>query len=108
MEKIRLSKDEKILLRALQMGDMETPLLSYGQRYLAACSLSRKGLVDLALNYDKIESIKMTYECKAYMQANPSLKNPVDWFRTLFNKIVSPFILSFPILYTTVIFNEIW
>ena len=83
MEKIRLSKDEKILLRALQMGDMETPLLSYGQRYLAACSLSRKGLVDLALNYDKIESIKMTYECKAYMQANPSLKNPVDWCRIL-------------------------
>ena len=71
MEKIRLSKDEKILLRALQMGDMETPLLSYGQRYLAACSLSRKGLVDLALNYDKIESIKMTYSAKLICKPIP-------------------------------------
>lgn len=81
MEKIKLSKQEKIVLRTIASGEKNTPLLNDGQFFIAVVQLKAKSLVDAAINYDKIESIRLSYYGKAYMQANPSLSNPIDWWR---------------------------
>lgn len=79
MDRIKLTKDEKILIRALKEGETDTPLLTDGAKYLAARSLERKGLVDVIFCYGKVENIKLSYECKAYLETNPLLRNPIDW-----------------------------
>lgn len=84
MERMRLNKEEKTLLRILQSGDKRNDLCMDNKGYyLAARSLSRKGLVDAAFNYDEVEDIKLSYEGKAYIACNPSLSNPMNWDRVI-------------------------
>lgn len=83
MEKIRLTKEEKIVLRTLAGGERKTALLNDGEFFLAVVTLRSKGLVDAALNYSTIEDVRLSYFGKAYMQANPTLGNPIDWWRII-------------------------
>lgn len=80
MEKIKLSRKEKQVLRLLHSGCgcPET----YPFDVFASCvdTLERKGLARSAwAEGHRLEDAKITVRGKTYMCLNPSLRNPVDW-----------------------------
>lgn len=80
MEKIKLSRKEKQVLRLLYSGCgcPET----YPFDVFASCvdTLERKGLARGAWTEEhRLGDAKITVRGKTYMYFNPSLKNPVDW-----------------------------
>ena len=80
MERIRLSKQEKQVLRLLRSG-AGCPG-TYPFHVFAACvySLERKGLAKGAwAEGHKLAEACITSRGKAYLLAYPSLRNPVDW-----------------------------
>lgn len=79
MERIRLSAEEKKVLRELRRGNADVPHgMSHYAYFDAVVSLTDKRLVLSSTNYDKVEDIKLTSKGYAYMNGNPRLLNPVN------------------------------
>ena len=81
MERIRLTSNEKRLLRYLTYGgdiygfDMESNMMRN-----AAKGLRRKELVNVAfVEGGKVEDIRLTEDGKNYISEYPYLINPIDW-----------------------------
>ena len=80
MERIRLNKSEKEVLRLLNngCGCPET----YSRNVFVSCvdKLEMKGLAKGAWSEGhKLEDARITLKGKAYISENPNLRNPVDW-----------------------------
>lgn len=81
MERIRLSKREKQVLRLLHSGFENCPD-TYPRYIFAACvsSLERKGLVRAAwASGHEPATAELTDFGMAYLAENPALINPVNW-----------------------------
>ena len=80
MERIRLSKSEKSILRELRRGNDNVPNGMDNFSYFdAVVSLTEKRLVCSKTNYDEVLDVQLTPKGYAYMVANPHLLNPVNW-----------------------------
>lgn len=80
MERIRLSENEKSILRELRRGNDNVPVGMDNFSYFdAVVSLSEKGLLRSKTNYDEVLDVQLTPKGYAYMVSNPHLLNPVDW-----------------------------
>ena len=81
MERVKLSKDEKTVLRMVAAGQGACPSEYPSHTFNASVrSLERNGLVKGA--YDEGGSVadtRMTQYGRQYMAENPDLRNPVDW-----------------------------
>lgn len=80
MERIRLTRDEKVILRLIHACE-EVPN-SVDRSLLIRCvwSLEDKGLVKGAwLEGHDLEDVRLTERGIVYICENPSLRNPVDW-----------------------------
>ncbi len=79
MDKIKLTKEEKEVLRLLASGVENTDC--YPSHILNACvdSLERKGLAQGVLaSGHEVVAAKITDKGKMYIALNPKLKNPTD------------------------------
>lgn len=80
MERVYLSKDEKVVLRMLVYTNHCTP--SFPQHTFCGCvrTLEQKGLVKGAwVEGGGLEDAYITSFGKEYMAFNPSLRNPINW-----------------------------
>lgn len=84
MERIKLTKTEKRILRELHRGNDNIP---YGvdkfSHFDAVMSLREKGLVKAKTDFENVVDVKLTAKGHAYMNANPRLLNPTDWIPDL-------------------------
>ena len=77
MERIRLTRDEKIVLRCFAQHDSKVPEgMTRARHTLAAKSLQRKGLADIDTNLYGIRAGSLNIEGRAYLEENPKLRNP--------------------------------
>ena len=80
MERIHLTKKEKIVLRHVAEkggeGPWELPML---QVKCALYLLGEKGLIYYILNFDEAVDARMTLWGRYYIEHNPKLKNPTLW-----------------------------
>ena len=80
MERIRLTKEEKKVLRHVMEKGCEQPRdLSPIIFQYSLASLQEKGMVTVRFDHEKAYSAKLSMKGKAYIEDNPSLKNPVPW-----------------------------
>lgn len=81
MERLKLSKTEKRIIRLLNAGFVDIPTdIPYDKYATAANSLKNKGLVRCTiLTNGAIWDISLTKSGKFYLHENPQLYNPVDW-----------------------------
>lgn len=82
MGRIRLTKNEKKVLRLIADGLTTCPNYAEIENAYAVCVLEYFGLVCAA--YDEggdIVDVRMTAKGFAYMYSNPRLLNPVNWQR---------------------------
>lgn len=80
MKRIRLSRNEKRVLRLLN-ADLWCPDTMPFHKFAAGCiGLERKGLAQCAWasGHELVDAV-ITMEGKFYIAENPSLRNPVDW-----------------------------
>lgn len=80
MERIRLSKEEKTVLRLLA-GGCGCPD-TYPHHVFVSCveKLEMKGLAKGAWTEGhNLETARITPQGKAYVSQNPDLRNPVNW-----------------------------
>ena len=80
MKQIKLSKQEKQVLRLISIG-IVCPN-TYPQHIFISCvgSLERLGLVKGLWNEGhELKDVRMTKYGKTYLATNPNLRNPVDW-----------------------------
>ena len=81
MERICLTKDEKRALRNVMLQSRHLPE-NMGIARFSVCvsALERKGLVKAARSSGgEVASAELTQYGKIYIEANPSLRNPIDW-----------------------------
>lgn len=80
MKRIRLSSEEKTVLRMLANGCGCPDIYPRHVFVSAVGSLERKGLAQGAWTegYD-LEDARITRQGKVYLAHNPTLRNPVDW-----------------------------
>lgn len=80
MERIHLTKKEKIVLRHVAEkggeGPWELPML---QVKCALYRLREKGLIYYILNFDEAVDARLTLKGRSYLELNPGLKNPINW-----------------------------
>lgn len=80
MERIRLSEEEKKVLRELRRGNTDVPAGMCHYTYFdAVVSLTEKRLILSRTNYDEVIDTRLTPKGYAYMNGNPRLLNPVNW-----------------------------
>lgn len=80
MERIRLSSEEKKVLRELRRGNTDVPVGMCHYAYFdAVVSLTEKRLILSRTNYDEVIDTRLTPKGYAYMNGNPRLLNPVNW-----------------------------
>lgn len=81
MERIKLSKAEKQVLRELHRGNNNIPIGMDNYTYVdAVLSLTEHKLAKSIVEYDtKVVDVKITAKGYAYMRDNPSLINPINW-----------------------------
>ena len=80
MERIRLSKSEKSILRELRRGNDNVPNGMDNYSYFdAVTSLTEKRLVKSRTNHEEVIDVKLTAKGYSYMVTNPHLLNPIDW-----------------------------
>lgn len=80
MERIRLSTEEKQVLRELRRGNTDVPHGMCHYAYFdAVVSLTEKRLIVSQINYDEVLDTRLTPKGYAYMNGNPWLLNPVNW-----------------------------
>lgn len=80
MERIRLSNNEKIVLRLVSSGrDCPDSFPSYVFAGYVR-SLERKGLAQGAyVEGGGVEAARLTPDGRLYLAENPKLRNPIDW-----------------------------
>lgn len=81
MERIKLSRSEKSVLRMVSVGQgvcpAEFPLHTFNS---AVRSLDRKGLVRSAYEEGgNVVDTSITQQGRQYIAENPSLRNPINW-----------------------------
>ena len=80
MERIKLNKDEKmVLLHLKEKGGKQPRNLSPLVFFYSLSTLQEKGLVKCRFNYDEVIDAKLSVKGKVYLEQNPKLKNPIDW-----------------------------
>ena len=81
MERIKLSKSEKKVLRMVAGGQCVCPVEYPSHTFNAAVrSLDGKGLVRGAYEEGgNVADVMMTQNGRQYMAENPNLRNPVNW-----------------------------
>lgn len=81
MGRVRLSKDERRVLRMVAAGQCACPAAFPRHAFNAAVrSLERAGLVRAAYaEGGEVVEVKLTSEARQYLAENPGLRNPVDW-----------------------------
>lgn len=81
MEKVRLSKNEKEVLRNVSLNVAHWPDgMEAGSLSFALSSLERKGFVRVArASGHEPVAAELTDLGIAYLENNPRLENPVDW-----------------------------
>lgn len=80
MERIRLTKTEKQVLRLAATGDGRPATYPAHEYNAAARSLSRKGLAKSKFYTNgEICTLRLTDEGRQYLCENPGLKNPTEW-----------------------------
>ena len=81
MERIRLTKEEKVtLLSVKEQGARQPRNLSPMIFQYSLSTLREKGLLRFrADNKDEAYFAELTLKGKAYIDSNPSLKNPIPW-----------------------------
>lgn len=81
MERIRLTKEEKLTLVCVAVKGAEKPeRMTEAMHSYAMHLLSEKGLVKYKESSSgEVWSATLTTKGKAYMEYNPRLKNPVPW-----------------------------
>ncbi len=79
MQRIKLSKNEKTVLRLLMDGN-EAEAVELCNKTYAYVGLSDYKLVRCALIEGReIEAIKLTWRGQNYVNENPRLRNPINW-----------------------------
>lgn len=81
MDRIRLSKEEKKILRELNRGSTSVPDGMNNYAFFdAVVSLSEKRLVKAITEYEtNVHGLKLTSKGYAYLKDNKYLVNPVNW-----------------------------
>lgn len=80
MERIRLTKDEKRVLRWVALKRSGRPEgMSNDGYFEAVIGLTEKGLLVSRTNYDDVIDARSTAKGRVYCSQNPHLHNPVDW-----------------------------
>lgn len=80
MERIHLTKEEKVILRHIMKGEVGTPRnLSVNMNIFHLATLHEKGLVEYRANGEDAHDSRLTAKGKAYLEYNPQLSNPIDW-----------------------------
>lgn len=81
MERIKLSKNEKAVLRMVAGGQGTCPADYPLHIFNAAVrSLDRKGLVHGVYEDDgNVADSRLTQDGRMYMAENPNLRNPINW-----------------------------
>lgn len=80
MERIRLTKDEKRVLRWVALKRSGRPEgMSNDGYFEAVIGLTEKKLLVSATNYDDVLDVDTTAKGRVYCSQNPHLYNPVDW-----------------------------
>ena len=80
MERIRLSRNEKQVLRELKRGNDNVPAGMDNFTFAdAVLSLTEKKLVQSIVNYEEVIDLRLTIKGYAYLSGNPRLLNPADW-----------------------------
>lgn len=81
MERIYLTKSEKLLLRTIaNTRDVVHPELTPASRAAAARSLEAKGFIHGAyIEGGDIEAAMLLPAGRDYINANPKLYNPINW-----------------------------
>lgn len=103
MERIRLSKTEKRIMRMLAAGMKDVPSdMPYDKYVLAANSLKAKNMVRCTiLSNGKVWDISLTKAGKLYMYENPALANPVSWKAVSAITAILAFIVSIIALFVS-------
>jgi hypothetical protein len=80
MERIYLTKEEKMILRHIAKGERKAPGNITPNMYLYhLATLQEKGLAIFQEYYDEVHRSRLTTKGKAYIESNPKLHNPTDW-----------------------------
>lgn len=80
MERIKLSKDEKRVLRLVASGGLQPDTISESIFNGCVRSLEREGLVKGAyVEGGGVEAARLTSEGRLFLAENPNLRNPIDW-----------------------------
>lgn len=81
MERIKLSRKEKQVLRLLSMKEKKRPDMFPEHEYNPALrSLERKGLVKVIwVQGNTVWHVSLTNEGNMYLSENPNLYNPINW-----------------------------
>lgn len=81
MERIRLSRAEKKILRLLSIKEQKRPDMFPEHEYNPALrSLEKKNLVNVVrVDGGIVWHVSLTFEGKMYLTENPNLYNPIRW-----------------------------
>ncbi len=80
MERIRLTRDEKAVLRLLMRREIGGEGCNSGEYISAVDSLQTKGLVHASWGEGhELVDARISQKGKIYLTDNPRLRNPVDW-----------------------------
>lgn len=80
MERVRLTKAEKQVLRELYRGNANVPYdMDNYTHFEAVVSLTDRRLIKSVVNGDKVIDAKLSAKGHAYIRSNPRLSNPIDW-----------------------------
>lgn len=85
MERVRLSKAERVVLRMVASGATCASTFYPQSKFTAAVyTLSYKGFVKAAfLEGGSVEDVRLTAYGRQYLAEHPALRNPIDWRWTI-------------------------
>ena len=80
MQRIKMTRNEKQILRLLA-AENDCPPTTPHHLFVAGCiGLENKGLARCSwASGCELASAELSYRGKAYIEAYPSLRNPIDW-----------------------------
>ena len=86
MDRLQLSKDERVVLRQISLGWKDSSLAMSEDRCRLACiNLERLGLIRVAwLAGYQILSASLTEYGVSYLAWNPRLRNPINYNKLMF------------------------
>ena len=79
--RIKLTKQEKLILKRLQQGVADKPEnVSDAMYRWSLVNLSGHGFLLIAFSSgSEVVSYELTLKGKAYLESNPKLRNPINW-----------------------------